>query len=148
MPDSTQPKLRSYCAALYERFLDESSKDDETGYTVWRGHFTKTARAIGIPDGTYRRVMDALHELGCIEQVERGFRGNNSSAIILHGAPTQEVWDRVGSGRKPLTRPDAPAILSRRVEDIERRLEGLDIKQALVDLQQQIRSLRDDIKNT
>ena len=142
MPDPTQPKLRSYCAALYDHFLAESSVDEETGYAIWRGHITKAARTVGIPEGTYKRVTDALHDLHCIEQIERGFRGNARSVVILHRAPTDEVWDASESGRKPLTRPEAPAILSRRVDELERRLEGLDIKQALVDLQQQITKLR------
>lgn len=138
-------KLHSYCAALYDRFYEESEVDTETKLRLWRGHVTKTAKDVGLPNGTYRRVLDALTELKCIEQIERGFRGNAFSVIVLHRAPTPEVWDQQIRGRNPLTRPESSAILSRRLEDLERRLNGIDLKKALVDLQQQISKLQDDV---
>lgn len=144
MVDEYQPKLRSYCAAFYERMVEESNEED--GLVVWRGYITKTIRGLGIPDGTYKRITDKLQELGSVEQVERGFRGNKPSVMILNYPPTDEVWDRGESGRQGLTGPPSAAILARRVNDLERRLEGLNIKEALVDMQQQIRKLQTAIQ--
>jgi hypothetical protein len=146
------PKLYSYAVALYERMLVESTVEEVEGsdYRVWRGFITKTVASLGIPDGTYKRITDRLSELGCIEQVSRGYRGNNTSVYILHIAPTIEVWEGAGSGRslaEHLTSRPESATLSARVEGLERRLEGIDIKQALVELQKQIRKLQDDFQD-
>lgn len=139
-----QPKLLTYCAALYERFLLESEHEtvEGTEMLVWRGKLVTTATDVGIPPGTYKRVMDQLKRMSCVEQITIP---NQVTAVILHRPPTPEVWQDEIQGRD-LTRGETPAILSRRIEDMERRLEGIDIKQALVELQQEVDDCKTKIK--
>lgn len=143
-----QPKLLSYCSALYERFVAESAIEvvEDVELIVWRGKVTITAKDVGIPDGTYKRVMDQLTRMKCVEQVERGFRGSAPTSVILHRPPTVEVWQDESRGRV-LTRGETPAILSRRLDDLERRLEGIDIKRALAELQKEIDDVRSLARN-
>jgi hypothetical protein len=142
-----QPKLLGYCTALYDRFLTEHTVEEVDGeeLQVWRGKITVTARNVGIPDGVYKRVMDQLHNLYCIEQIERGYRGNYPTTVVLLRPPTAEVWEDEVADRG-LTRRDGAAILSRRLSDLERRLGTLDIVKALGELQQQIDDLKSKVK--
>lgn len=138
-----QPKLQTYCALLYERFLTEHTVEvvDEIECKIWRGKLVATALDIGIPDGVYKRVTNQLENLNCIEQLERGVRGAPSVYVLLR-PPTADVWQDEIRG-KGLTGRYAPAILDRRISDIERRLpNNFDVVKALGELQQQIDELK------
>jgi hypothetical protein len=128
---------------MYDRFMSQATYDPETKVTIWRGKLIQTADDLGLPAGTYKRVMDALTDLQCVEMLERGMRGQLTS-LILHAAPTDELWTQAPA-HKDLTRPESSAILSRRVQELERRLEGFDVKQGYVELQRQVSSLQDDV---
>jgi len=147
MTETKQPKLLSYCSILYARFLSESITESVEGLEVrvWRGKLTKTATAVGIPDGVYKRVVDQLITLKCIDQLQQGRRGSNPTTIILLRPPTADVWDDEIRARD-LTRSLTPAILSRRLDDLERQLKGVDIVKALGELQKQIDELNKSVK--
>jgi hypothetical protein len=137
--DVRQPKLQSYCALLYESMVLESTKElvDGAELSVWRGYVTHKAKDVGIPDGVYKRVMDQLHRLKCVEQVERGYRGPRPTTVILLRPPLTEVWqDEIRA--RPLTSRERAAILDDRIKALEEKLKGVDIVQALAELQQQI----------
>ena len=145
-PEVKQPKLQGYCAALYDRFFVESTIEILPGTSdeirVWRGGLVATALDVGIPDGVYKRVTNQLENLYCIEQLERGVRGAPTTMLLLR-APTLDVWqDAENISARGLTSRAAPAILSRRVEDMERRTGKLDIPLALKELQDQIDELK------
>ncbi len=137
-----QPKLKSYCNAFYALMYDDSFiPENDPNLRLWRGHITKATDALGIPKGTYKRIMDQLTALHCIELVERGFRGSSLSTVILLRPPTDEVWQDERLAAPDLTRGEAPAILSARIKEIERRLPKIDLVKALGELQQQIGDL-------
>jgi|SRR5215472_11001558 len=144
MTVTEQPKLQSYCNLVYAHMYDNSKLEAHEGLElrVWRGKLIKTILSLGVPDGTYKRVMDQLIALGCIEQVERGYRGKFPTTIVLIRPPTADVWEDSASGG--LTRGVTPAILSARIDDLARRLGTINIPQALGELQAQI----DDCKKS
>lgn len=148
MPNSSQettvrqPKLQSYCALLYSHMLDNSTVEE--GFTVWQGKITKTTEQLGIPTGTYKRIMDQLRAMKCIEQVERGFRSTAGTTVILLRPPTDEVWQDESVG-KGLTDDLRPAILLKRIEALEGRLGQIDWIRALSELQQEIDNIKLDL---
>jgi len=122
-----------------------SYTDELDGKTIrlWSGHITKVATQIGLPAGTYRRTIDHLSYLNCIKQAERGYRGSQLTTFLLLRPPTTEVWEDAEILRnRDLTRQDGSAMLTLRVKSLEDRLEGVNVKQALVELQMQV----DDLK--
>jgi hypothetical protein len=130
--------LQSYCAALYSLFEDNAIYEevDDSRLLVWRGRLTHATKEVSIPDGVYKRVMNQLRALGCIEQVEQG-RGSLPTVIILFNPPTMDVWQDEIISRQGLTHRDESAILRARLDDMDKRLGGLDIVQALVEIQKQ-----------
>ena len=138
-----QPKMQQYCAALYDYFEATATIEDVEGteLQVWQGQLTQATKQVGIPDGVYKRVMDQLKTLECIEQVAQG-RRSMPTIILLLRAPTLDIWKEIRS--EGLTRRDEAAILRRRLDDLERRLPaGLDIVKAFSELQKQL----DDLSN-
>ena len=133
-----QPKLQTYCSLVYAYMYDHSKIEEHEGLElrIWRGKLVKTVLSLGVPDGTYKRVMDQLATLGCIEQMERGYRGNFPTTIVLIKPPTADIWENSASGG--LTRGTSPGILEARIDDLARRLGTINIPQALGELQVQI----------
>jgi len=139
-----ESKLYKYCTGLYDQFEKESVLDNELG-KIWTGKLVRTAEdVIGVPKGVYKRVVDRLHDLGCIEQLERGYRGNSSTVILLKYPPTPEVWAR-GISVKPLTRGFDSATIRQTVRDIQESLGGINVKTALAELQAQINDLKREV---
>lgn len=143
-----QPKMQYYCAALYSHFESTATVEDVEGtqLQVWRGQLSYATKKVGIPDGVYKRVMDQLKTLECIEQVAQG-RRSMPTVIVLLRPPTLDIWQEIRS--EGLTRRDEAAILRRRLDDLERRLPAeLDIVKAFSELQQQLDDLSTRFDNS
>ena len=131
-------KLRSYCHLLYARMDAEAT--DEQNVRVWRGRLIETCGDLGIPEGSYSKVVTRLRELGCIEQVTRGFRGTALSTYIVRYPPTDEVWN-VKSSSDPLTTAPTVDSLVARMENLERQLGGLNVVDAMANFEKRLQQV-------
>lgn len=100
---------------------------------------TKVFDTLGISRGYYSILYGALEDMGCIEHVTRGTQGKPSE-MILHHAPNKEQYDPKRA-RSSLTVKRQSASLAQRVTILERRLEGIEVKEAIVALDKRIRAL-------
>ena len=132
-----ESKMFSYALALYEAM--EKEADDG----VYEGKVVETFNRLRISGAHYTPLFTSLKELGCIELLERGVRGR-PTRYRLHGPPREDAYEnRYQAG---LTNEPSPATLflselEQRVSNIERRLEGLDIKGIVVNYEERIGKL-------
>src|SRR5437868_717963 len=121
-PIVDQPKLVSHCATLYSKLDSEADEDH-----VWEGKIIEACRVIGINQGSYSRVVNSLRKLGCIEQLERGYRGKPSTYRI-HYPPTPEVWEtRAPERTKDLTTAPSSDTMAAAVRDLQTQIGGLNV---------------------
>jgi hypothetical protein len=122
--------------------LDERAKDElwDNGaqVRVFRGKVTIIFRSLEISQSYYGRVKTGLTESGCISFAQVGSRGK-PSAIILHHPPLAEEF-ALREGR-PLTKTVEAAMLSQRMEGIENRLGGMNVVEALANVESRLRDL-------
>ena len=83
---------------------------------------THIFRELGISQTYYSPIWGALEQAGCIEVYEKGTH-SKPSRILLFREPTEDTFSV-----EVLTQPREPDILRQRIENIERRLDGLDLK--------------------
>lgn len=138
-------KMESYCSLLYDRMDEQASIEENV--RVWRGKLILTCTELGIPEGTYAKVVTKLRSLGCIEQVTRGYRGNAPSVFILHFPPTVDVWRQATNVKSVLT--DAPTLdsLSVLVEDLRKQLGGLNLVAAFTNIEARLTQLETAVKD-
>lgn len=96
---------------------------------------THIFRELGISQTYYSPIWGALEQAGCIEVVEKGTHGR-PSRMILYRPPSEDTFSV-----EVLTQPREPDILRQRVENIERRLDGVDLKGSIVSLKRQLDEL-------
>lgn len=139
-------KLQSYCSLLYERMNSEATIEENL--KVWRGKVISTCLELGIPEGSYSKVVNKLRSMGCIEQVMRGYRGSAPSVFTLQYPPTSEVWDRSISGTIPLT--DGPTLdrMAAMLEDLRRQIGGVNLVDALVNIEERLSKLETAVKES
>ena len=136
-----QTKLYHYCSALYARMDDEAVVEE--GFRVWRGRIVQTCIDVGIPKGTYIKVVTKLRSVGCVEQVNRGFRGASLATFILREPPTE---DRLES-KPDLTENPSYDMLLAQVEDLKRQLGGLNVVSALHNFEQRLQKVERKTRN-
>lgn len=147
-----QPKIVGYMASLYDTMLQQSAAlniEDGEGLQIWQGRLIETCTSVGIPQGYYKKVVDALRKLGCIEMLTRGTRGSTLTAFVLRQPPTQEAYDDaiVKSGWEALTdTPSLDTIVSR-LKDVETRLGGIDWLAIMVNYEERIAKLETAVKD-
>lgn len=133
-----QTKTQGYAIALYERMEKEAIDH------VWSGRLLDTIISLGIPQGGYNRAVNALRKMDCIQQLERGFRGNQLSVFLLKRPPTQEVWDEAlkKSVDRDLTNAPRLDTLQGEVRDLreeyERTLGGMNVIEAIANLDRRL----------
>lgn len=143
---SEQPKLVSDCATLYARMEAEADE-----YHVWRGKIVDSCLTIGIALGSYSRVVNALRKLGCIDLIEQGYRGRPTVYRLAY-PPTEAVWrERAPERTEDLTSAPSLDILSGQFDDLvdmlETRLGGLNIVEALGELEKRIDDLQQQVQS-
>lgn len=115
----------------------------ENNERVWKGRLVATAKSLGIPEGSYSKVVTRLRSMGCIEQVTRGYRGTALSTYILLFPPTPELWRateaRGDEGR--LTAAPTSDRVARAVEDLQKQLGGINVVSALANLETRLHNL-------
>lgn len=145
-----QPVLVSHCASLYSK-LDGEAKNLIAGDTnnserIWEGKIIDACTSIGITVGSYSRVVNALRRLGCIEQVEQGYRGKPSIYRVNY-PPTPEVWrDHAPERTEDLTKGPSSDTMSRRLRDLEKQLGNINLVEALMGLEKKIDTLHQEFQ--
>jgi hypothetical protein len=134
------PNANDTLITLTTKFYDGMAEraDDR----VFTGYPTKLFDELSIPISYYSRIKQQLEALGYAEQVEQG-RGGRPSVWRLWKRPHPDSWKILYE--RGLTRPPSSGTLtdvSNRVEAIERRLGGLNVVQAIAELQQEIHEAR------
>lgn len=124
--------MLDHCEAVY-RALEERAtiKDDEL---VFAGGITEVYTSLGISHSYYSKVFQRLEDAGAILKLQRGGRGVDT-VIVLRGLP--ESWPeplRLTNG----TRSDT---VLREVQEIKESIGGLNIKEALLDLETRLSKL-------
>lgn len=153
MPPKSQPKIVSYMAALYDTMSTHADKVPDSEALVWQGRLIKTCLSVGIPEGYYKRVVDALRKLGCIEALSQGTRGTNT-IFLLRYPPTIELYEEaiVKSGWRGLTSGPSLDTLSAQVEDLRQeiatRLGGIDIAAAFKDLDERVSKVETAVRSS
>lgn len=132
-------RQQAHSNTLYAHFIKNGEKRvvDGKKLDVWIGHLNKTCRSLGIPKGTERRVVAPLESMGCIEILQRG-AAKHPTVVLLLKPPTKKLW---ADSDKPLTSRRSYDMLRVRVEEIERRLGGADIGEALLNLDRRLKVL-------
>lgn len=140
MPDKPvqrkQPKIIGYMSALYGLMSESATEltSEDGGTTlVWQGRLIETCVSIGIPEGYYKRVVDTLRTMGCVELLARGKRGASLTAIALRHPPTSELYEDaiVKSGWKDLTASPSLDTLAAGIRDLRANIGGIHIPSAL-----------------
>lgn len=123
-------KLRQHCSLLYSRFESEAVEG------VWSGKLIDTITDLGIPRGSYTRVLTTLKNGGCIEQSERGFRGSSLTVFILHHPPVEEIFAE--SEVEDLTRRPNLDTLASDIQAIKKNIGGINIVEAFAEVERRL----------
>lgn len=138
-----QPKIVTYMGALYEKMSNEANEIGEEPVLIWQGKLIETCLSVGIPQGYYKKVVDTLRAMGCVEMITRGRRGNTPTTIALRFPPTLELYDEaiVKSGWDALT--DAPSFdtVVAQLKDVKEQVGGFHIPSVLAEIHDRLSKL-------
>lgn len=124
--------------------LDVSRPEDTP--RLYEGFTSHLFRELGIAVPNYGPVLDLLREMGCITQERRG-GGPSPSVWRLWKKPTLADFELAHK-----TMPQVQVKVRKeqheeqRILDLQKQLGGIDVPQALVELQNQINVLKADLK--
>lgn len=121
--------------------LFNASKEESVGnqpVRIYRGQISKLFSATGIGAGYYSEVFRQLESQGCITYLQRGSK-NVDTVIVLHFPPDPE--HDIPPAKSPLTSAEESANLFESVEMLKELVGGIDIAEALVELDRRVRSL-------
>jgi hypothetical protein len=120
--------------------MDKDATDSDEYGRVWEGSLVRVFQGLGISNGHYSRVRKTLEETGCIQLLRKGAR-DVTSLVALVSRPTADNIEGVRTIQDHLTRRPEPAMLEQRVRELERRLEGIDVKALFHNLHQRVEKL-------
>lgn len=130
----------------FYNLLAESAKEEEledgTQVQIFRGSITNLYRSLGVSQSYYSQVRKALIELGCIAILQQGAR-NTDSVVAVHHPPD---GDELEVNKSRLTPNLNSAILSQRVDDINRLVGGIHLPDALADHEKRLRTIEREVK--
>jgi hypothetical protein len=163
-PDSkAPPAIWLHIQKVYEAMDAQASLDDEMGVEMtpggeanpfktgakikrYEGFTSHLFQELGIAVPNYGPVLDLLREMGCITQERRG-GGPSPSVWRLWKKPTLADFELAHK-----TMPQVQVKVRKeqheeqRILDLQKQLGGIDVPQALVELQNQINVLKADLK--
>lgn len=131
-------KLEEQATSLYKEFADNSSTVqllNDTTANVWTGKLVETCMSLGIPYGSYRKVIKALIDVGAIE-VSSGNRGT-PTVVTLLSEPTPEMLADE-SLRRPLTDALQAAKILSDARQVLDELGGINIGKALMNMESRL----------
>lgn len=129
-----------YTANFYDLLLANSQAEVYEGLElrVFKGGLVDLFRKLGVSQSYYSSINRALREMGCISLIRRGSRGSGS-VVALHHPPEQTEFVRFLN--QPLTESPEAAKLAERLEILERRLGGMNIVEALRNMDERLNRL-------
>jgi hypothetical protein len=135
--NETTPRQFIHLHQLYQAMVSESTDG------VYEGKVVETFQRLNISMSYYTTLFNALKELGCIELIERGVR-SRPTKYRLHGSPDEDAY--AARYASDLTGGAIPATISlseleQRISNMERRLQGLEIKQVVVNFESRLSAL-------
>lgn len=135
--EGTPPAIWVHISTVY----DAMEKAAEDG--VYQGFTTKlVTRDLNIPVPYYGKILSILIDMGCIEQEQRG-GGTSPSRWRLQAKPDLETFSRVYEATPNAKAPQARmTVVEERLQALEARLSGLDVKQALTDLSLEVQEVK------
>jgi hypothetical protein len=123
-----------YTCRLYDA-LEEQAKSG-----IFEGKVVETFSKLGISMTHYTPLFNYLRELGCIEMLERGARAR-PTRYRLYGRPSREAFDGMYLTKTPRPATIPLQGLEKRVLDLERRLDGLELKEMFLNLEKRVKNL-------
>ena len=124
------PVLLGQCIDAYNAFNDEARqvKRPDLGGEVllWTGFAVGYLEdTVDISRNVYSRVMNALYEMGCVHQVQKGTGVVQPTELVLVGPPTVEVFEYFKE-RANINRMYGLKIQDRRLNNLENRVKELE----------------------
>jgi hypothetical protein len=119
--------LYEHCTNVYHDMLAESlpeTPEDPDSALLYEGHLTKLVQRLELSTPYYTSVIQALKQMGCIEQLRRG-GGNALSRWRLFHEPTEEAFNVVDGRKRPRT--GTQAALEQQVRDLTGRVQLLEL---------------------
>jgi hypothetical protein len=126
--------------ALYNEFDKQAFDDKIDGLPIriFHGSISECWSAVGASQSYYTRVLDTLNVLGCITITAKGRRAR-PSVIVLHHPP--DATEFVFHSAQGLTGSPESARLRARLENLEKRVGGINIADMLVDIDNRVTRL-------
>ena len=118
----TEETLLRYCQQIYDNLLEEAEPSEDHNFPVWSGGIVSFFSGQGISNAHYGTVLNALYESGSVVQLRRGARSTPTLLGIVRRP------DSVAVPSPRLTKGGASDRLTDRVSELERRLQGVDVK--------------------
>ena len=142
MPPVSNETLLRYCQQVYDVIAKNTNKRKVNGKFVqlWEGKIVETYAGSGVSNAFYGKVMNTLYEIGCLQMLRRGARGSLTQIIVLR-RPEPFDLERVHGLARDLTPPTEYATLALRVDQMERRFDGIDVAKMFSILEQRVRTL-------
>lgn len=126
--------------SLYAVFDQHATNAEIDGVPVrvFKGSIVECYNSLGVSQSYYTPVMDSLKGLGCITVISSG-RRSRPSVIALHHPPdeTEFVFFHAGD----LTGTPEAAKLRQRLENLEKRVGGINIADTLVEIDNRVSQL-------
>lgn len=138
-----KPKSYGHCQTFYE-LLDSKAADEviqERNLRVFRGYLTEAFRETSLPIAYYSPVINLLSANECIVTVSKGARGVESITVLLRPPTAVDEWQE--SFEKPLTGNLQAARLRQDVDALLKSVGGLDVIEALRNIEGRIKVLED-----
>lgn len=135
------------CVRVYEA-LEEQAEDatiNDEKVRQWRGPLVEFIVSLDVPMGSYSKVRMTLTDLGCITVATEG-RTLDGSTVFLHFSPATVSWNtKPERKRRDLTRGGENAMLGQQLKGIISALGGLNVKDALVNMEKRLISLEQEM---
>lgn len=151
--DITQTTTYKQALTFYDAMYDESFTDEVDGkeFRLYKGYLTNLFTSVIGSLNTYSKIRGRLASLGCIQILEAGAR-NFPSVVVLVQHPADADWEASAGGPKPrkkdLTDTPEYARLLAEVEGIKKRLGGVDLAEALSNIERRLVKVEKELHKT
>jgi hypothetical protein len=119
--DRTVPKLFDWALSVYDAMHRASTMQEivegNPPVRVYEGHLTNLCRDLDMPNPYYTKIMKALKELGCVEQLRRGGGSAMSRWILIKAPESGQFIDRV---ERQSARNGKVGQLEQRLRDLQK----------------------------
>lgn len=133
MTELVSETIARYAISVYHEMERNSTAEGE--YKVWRGSLTGVFDELKISRTHYTLIYRILEDGGFLSKLTRG-GGGKPSAVALHFAPEASSLTLTDAN------PPATLPLVRRIESLERQTGGMNIVEALIQMQEEISNLK------